>query len=86
MIGKSTMAASMRMVGVYQPAYRSIRRISGIRVFSASRISDWTWPSFDSSPTLVTLMSIAPVRFVVPPNTSSELVLSTGIDSPVMLA
>ena len=58
----------------------------GIFVCSAWRISFWTLPNVVSAPARVTSTSIAPARLFVPEKTSSPTVLSTGRDSPVMLA
>src|SRR5437016_5669578 len=58
----------------------------GSFVFSAARINSRTRPRVVSWPARGTLISSTPVRFCVPANTSSPGFLSTGSDSPVILA
>ena len=66
--------------------YWSMIRMMGSLVCSAARIRSRTRPKVVSSPARVTSTSSTPVRLVVPANTSSPVALSTGSDSPVMLA
>ncbi len=82
----STIPAIIRIVGVYHLMYRSIIRIIGIFVCSASIISSCTLPSVVSLPAFVTVISSAPVRLFVPAKTCIPGTLSTGSDSPVIVA
>ena len=66
--------------------YWSMIRMMGSLVFSAARISSRTLPSVVSCPARLTRISKTPVKFCVPAKTSSPGFLSTGSDSPVMVA
>ncbi len=83
---EQTIAAIIRTVGTYHVMYRSMIRMIGILVCSAWTISDWTLPSVVSLPAFVTRMSSTPVRLFVPAKTCIPGTLSTGSDSPVMVA
>ena len=85
-VKNQTMAAIIRIVGTYQEMYRSMIRMMGIFVCSAWMIRDWTLPSVVSLPALVTRMSRTPVRLLVPAKTCMPGTLSTGSDSPVIVA
>jgi len=85
-VKNQTMAAIIRIVGTYQRMYRSMIRMIGILVCSAWTIRDWTLPRVVSLPALVTRTSNTPVRLFVPAKTCMPGTLSTGRDSPVMVA